>query len=102
MPFIRPYSERKEQELTATIKYAPDSSSPQTYEELLAKVRQTCQIYQRETTEGKTAAVVILHKMCDGYPNILTREQYNALINILHPFTESAVGQKHKEMFGYT
>jgi peroxiredoxin len=102
MPFIRPYSERKEQELTATIKYAPDSSSPQTYEELLAKVRQTCQIYQRETTEGKTAAVVILHKMCDGYPNTLTREQYNALINILHPFTESAVGQKHKEMFGYT
>lgn len=102
MPFIRPYSERKEQELTATIKYAPGSSSPQTYEELLAKVRQTCQIYQRETTEGKTAAVVILHKMCDGYPNTLTREQYNTLINILHPFTESAVGQKHKEMFGYT
>ncbi|MBO5549087.1 MAG: TlpA family protein disulfide reductase, partial [Prevotella sp.] len=72
------------------------------YDELLAKVKQTCQIYDRETSGGKTAAVVVLHKMCDAYPNKLTREQYNTLISILSPYAETASGQKHKEMFGYT
>ena len=100
MPFLMPYSER--QNMTATIKYDTDPTAPQTYDELLAKVKQTCKIYDRETPGGKTAAVVILHKMCDGYPNKLTQEQYNTLIGILSPYAETASGQKHKEMFGYT
>ena len=100
MPFLMPYSEQ--QNMTATIKYDTDPTAPQTYDELLAKVRQTCQIYDRETSGGKTAAVVILHKMCDGYPHKLTQEQYNTLISILSPYAETASGQKHKDMFGYT
>ena len=100
MPFLMPYSER--QNMTATIKYDTDPTAPQTYDELLAKVKQTCHIYDRETSGGKTAAVVILHKMCDGYPNKLTQEQYNTLIGILSPYAETASGQKHKDMFGYT
>ena len=100
MPFLMPYSER--QNMTATIKYDTDPTAPQTYDELLAKVKQTCHIYDRETSGGKTAAVVILHKMCDGYPHKLTQEQYNTLIGILSPYAETASGQKHKEMFGYT
>ena len=100
MPFFLPYS--KQQDMTATIKYDTDPTTPQTYDELLAKVKQTCHIYDRETSGGKTAAVVILHKMCDGYPHQLTQEQYNMLIGILSPYAETASGQKHKEMFGYT
>ena len=100
MPFLMPYSER--QNTTATIKYDTDPTAPQTYDELLAKVKQTCHIYDRETSGGKTAAVVILHKMCDGYPHKLTQEQYNTLIGILSPYAETASGQKHKDMFGYT
>lgn len=100
MPFLLPYSER--QNKTATIKYDTDPTAPQTYDELLAKVKQTCHIYDRETSGGKTAAVVILHKMCDGYPHQLTQEQYNTLIGILSPYAETASGQKHKDMFGYT
>ena len=100
MPFLLPYSER--QNTTATIKYDTDPTAPQTYDELLAKVKQTCHIYDRETSGGKTAAVVILHKMCDGYPHKLTQEQYNTLIGILSPYAETASGQKHKDMFGYT
>ena len=100
MPFLMPYSER--QNMTATIKYDTDPTAPQTYDELLAKVKQTCHIYDRETSGGKTAAVVILHKMCDGYPHQLTQEQYNTLIGILSPYAETASGQKHKDMFGYT
>lgn len=100
MPFFLPYS--KQQDMTATIKYDTDPTAPQTYDELLAKVKQTCQIYDRETSGGKTAAVVVLHKMCDAYPHKLTREQYNTLISILSPYAETASGQKHKEMFGYT
>ena len=100
MPFFLPYS--KQQDMTATIKYDADPTAPQTYDELLAKVKQTCQIYDRETSGGKTAAVVILHKMCDGYPHQLTQKQYNTLIGILSPYAETASGQKHKEMFGYT
>jgi len=100
MPFILPYNAQQTAELT--IGPAIDPTAPQTYDELLAKVRQTCQIYDRETSGGKTAAVVVLHKMCDGYSQTLTREQYDTLIGILSPYAETAVGQKHKEMFGYT
>lgn len=100
VPFLLPYSEA--QKMTASLKYDADPAAPQNYDELLAKVRQTCRIYDRETSGGKTAAVVILHKMCDGYPRTLTREQYNTLIGILSPYAETASGQKHKEMFGYT
>jgi len=96
-PFMQPIIQ-----LTMTMKPAPDPATPQTYEELLSKVKQTCHIYQRETSGGKTAAVVILHKMCEGYPHKLTREQYNTLIAILSPFAETAAGQKHKDMFGYS
>ena len=99
-PLFQPYSDT--QAMTATLKYNTDPSAPQTYEELLAKVKQACQIYQRETSGGKTAAVVVLHKMCESYPHKLTQEQYNTLIGILTPFTETAAGQKHKEMFGIT
>ena len=101
IPFLLPYSSEP-QRIKATIKYDTDPTAPQTYDELLAKVKQTCQIYDRETSGGKTAAVVVLHKMCDGYPNKLTREQYNTLIGILSPYTEKPAVQKHKEMFGYT
>ena len=100
-PFILPYSSEP-QRIKATIKYDTDPTAPQTYDELLAKVKQTCQIYDRETSGGKTAAVVVLHKMCDSYPNKLTREQYNTLIGILSPYTEKTADQKHKEMFGIT
>ena len=100
MRFIQVYSEQPE--MTATLKYNTDPTAPQTYDELLAKVKQTCQIYDRETSGGKTAAVVVLHKMCDGYPHKLTREQYNTLIGILSPYAEKTADQKHKEMFGIT
>ena len=100
MRFIQVYSEQPE--MTATFKYSHDPTAPQTYNELLAKVKQTCQIYERETSVGKTAAVVVLHKMCEGYPHKLTHTQYNTLIGILTPFTETAAEQKHKEMFGIT
>ena len=99
-PFFQPYDKQLTGELT--IGPAIDPKAPQTYDELLAKVKQTCKIYDRETSGGKTAAVVVLHKMCDGYPHTLTREQYNTLISILSPYAETASGQKHKEMFGYT
>ena len=99
-PLFQPYDKQLTGELT--IGPAIDPTAPQTYDELLAKVKQTCKIYDRETSGGKTAAVVVLHKMCDGYPHKLTREQYNTLIGILSPYAETASGQKHKEMFGYT
>ena len=101
IPFILPYSVEP-QKIKATIKYDTDPTSPQTYDELLAKVKQTCQIYDREKSGGKTAAVVVLHKMCDGYPHKLTQEQYNTLIGILSPYAETTADQKHKEMFGIT
>ena len=100
LPFLLPFSEPRE--MSATLKYDTDPTAPQTYDELLAKVKQTCQIYDRETSGGKTAAIVVLHKMCDAYPNKLTQEQYNTLIGILSPYTEKTADQKHKEMFGYT
>ena len=98
-PFIQPLAPIS---YSGTAEYAADPTAPKTYEELLAKVRSTCNIYQRETEGGKTAAVVILHKMCEGYPNRLTNEQYNTLIGIINPFVDEAKGQRHKDMFAYT
>ena len=98
-PFIQPIAPIS---YNGTAEYAAEPTAPKTYEELLAKVQSTCDIYQRETEGGKTAAVVILHKMCEGYPNKLTNEQYNTLIGIINPFVDEAKGQRHKDMFAYT
>ena len=40
VPFLLPYSEA--QKMTASLKYDADPTAPQNYDELLAKVRQTC------------------------------------------------------------
>ena len=98
-PFVQPIAPIS---YSGTVEYAAEPTAPKTYEELLAKVRSTCNIYQRETEGGKTAAVVILHKMCEGYPDRLTNEQYNTLIGIINPFVDEAKGQRHKDMFAYT
>ena len=98
-PFIQPIAPIS---YNVTAEYAAEPTAPKTFEELLAKVQSTCDIYQRETEGGKTAAVVILHKMCEGYPNKLTNEQYNTLIGIINPFVDEAKGQRHKDMFAYT
>jgi len=98
-PFIQPIAPIS---YNGTAEYAAEPTAPKTYEELLAKVKSICDIYQRETEGGKTAAVVILHKMCEGYPNKLTNEQYNTLIGIINPFVDEAKGQRHKDMFAYT
>lgn len=98
-PFIQPIAPIS---YNGTAEYAAEPTAPKTFEELLAKVKSTCDIYQRETEGGKTAAVVILHKMCEGYPNKLTNEQYNTLIGIINPFVDEAKGQRHKDMFAYT
>ena len=52
-PFIQPLAPIS---YSGTAEYAADPTAPKTYEELLAKVRSTCNIYQRETEGGKTAA----------------------------------------------
>lgn len=98
-PFIQPLAPIS---YNGTVEYASEPTAPKTYEELLAKVQSTCDIYQRETEGGKTAAVVILHKMCEAYPHRLTNKQYNTLIGIINPFVDEAKGQRHKDMFAYT
>lgn len=98
-PFIQPLAPIS---YNGTVEYAAEPTAPKTYEELLAKVQSTCDIYQRETEGGKTAAVVILHKMCEAYPHRLTNKQYNTLIGIINPFVDEAKGQRHKDMFAYT
>ena len=98
-PFIQPIAPIS---YNGTVEYASEPTAPKTYEELLAKVQSTCDIYQRETEGGKTAAVVILHKMCEAYPHRLTNKQYNTLIGIINPFVDEAKGQRHKDMFAYT
>jgi len=98
-PFIQPIAPIS---YNGTVEYAAEPTAPKTYEELLAKVQSTCDIYQRETEGGKTAAVVILHKMCEAYPHRLTNKQYNTLIGIINPFVDEAKGQRHKDMFAYT
>ena len=71
-----------------------------TFEELQAKVKRVCQIYGRETEQGRTSAVIVLNKLCNGYDKQLTEQEYNTLLRLIDPLFASAKNESHQQMLG--
>ena len=60
-------------------------------EEFMAKVKRTCEIFQRETSQGQMAAGVVLNKTCNTFNGKLTKEQYFDLLFLLHDLQEERI-----------
>ncbi len=71
-------------------------------EEFMAKVKRTCEIFQRETPQGQTAAGVVLNKTCNAFSGKLTKEQYFDLLSNIQPLVDSAKNENLKGILGYS
>ena len=69
-----------------------------TYDDLLAKVEKICQIYNRETEQGRTSAVIVLNKLCNSYNGKLSKKQYDKLTNLILPLIASTKNEGHESM----
>ena len=71
-------------------------------EEFMAKVKRTCEIFQRETPQGKTAAGVVLNKTCNAFSGKLTKEQYYDLLSNIQPLVDSEKNENLKSILAYS
>ena len=71
-------------------------------EEFMAKVKRTCEIFQRETPQGRTAAGVVLNKTCNAFNGKLTKEQYYDLLSNIQPLVDSEKNENLKSILAYS
>ena len=71
-------------------------------EAFMAKVKRTCEIFQRETPQGQTAAGVVLNKTCNAFSGKLTKEQYFDLLSNIQPLVDSEKNENLKSILGYS
>ena len=62
----------------------------------------TCEIFQRETPQGRTAAGVVLNKTCNAFSGKLTKEQYFDLLSNIQPLVDSEKNENLKGILGYS
>ena len=79
-----------------------DPADAMSVEEFMAKVKRTCEIFQRETPQGKTAAGVVLNKTCNAFSGKLTKEQYFDLLSNIQPLVDSEKNENLKSILGYS
>ncbi len=80
----------------------PTAQDMGSVEEFMAKVKRTCEIFQRETPQGQTAAGVVLNKTCNAFSGKLTKEQYFDLLSNIQPLVDSAKNENLKGILGYS
>ena len=78
------------------------SADAMSVEEFMAKVKRTCEIFQRETPQGKTAAGVVLSKTCNAFSGKLTKEQYFDLLSSIQPLVDNEKNENLKSILGYS
>lgn len=71
-------------------------------EEFMAKVKRTCEIFQRETPQGKTAAGVVLNKTCNAFSGKLTKEQYFDALSNIQPLVDNEKNENLKNILAYS
>ena len=79
---------------------APADALP--VEEFMAKVKRTCEIFQRETSQGQMAAGVVLNKTCNAFSGKLTKEQYFDLLSNIQPLVDSEKNENLKSILAYS
>ena len=85
----------------AQIKYdtTPDAM---TVDVFMAKVKRTCEIFQRETPQGQMAAGVVLNKTCNAFNGKLTKEQYFDLLSSIQPLVDNEKQENLKSILAYS
>lgn len=79
-----------------------DPADAMSVEEFMAKVKRTCEIFQRETPQGKTAAGVVLNKTCNAFSGKLTKEQYFDALSNIQPLVDSEKNENLKSILAYS
>ena len=93
-PFIAHYKE--------TTHPNPPVGREYNVEEFMAKVKRTCEIFQRETPQGRTAAGVVLNKTCNAFNGKLTKEQYFDLLSNIQPLVDNEKNENQKSILAYS
>ena len=101
-PFIAHYKRPAATGTTVAGSQYNASADAMSVEAFMAKVNRTCEIFQRETPQGKTAAGVVLNKTCNAFNGKLTKEQYFDLLNNIQPLVDSAKNENLKGILGYS
>ena len=101
-PFIAHYKQPSASgTFVAGLQYnAPADALP--VEEFMAKVKRTCEIFQRETPQGRTAAGVVLNKTCNAFNGKLTKEQYFDLLSSIQPLVDNEKNENLKSILAYS
>ena len=73
-----------------------------TVDVFMAKVKRTCEIFQRETPQGRMAAGVVLNKTCNAFNGKLTKEQYFDLLSSIQPLVDSEKNENLKSILAYS
>ena len=79
-----------------------DPADAMSVEEFMAKVKRTCEIFQRETPQGKTAAGVVLNKTCNAFNGKLTKEQYFDALSNIQPLVDNEKNENLKSILAYS
>ncbi len=104
-PFIAHYKpkapESEGMAFDAQIKYGttPDEM---TVDVFMAKVKRTCEIFQRETPQGQMAAGVVLNKTCNAFTGQLTQQQYYDLLSCIQPLVDNEKNENLKSILAYS
>lgn len=104
-PFIAYYKPKAEAEtgeriLDTGAKHTAIESMP--VDEFMAKVKRTCEIFRRETHQGRIAAGVVLNKTCNAFNGKLTKEQYFDLLSFIQPLVDNEKDHDMKNILAYS
>ena len=104
-PFIAQYkpqaAESEGMAFDAQMQY-DTSSEAMTVDLFMAKVKRTCEIFQRETPQGRMAAAVVLNKTCNAFSGQLTQQQYFDLLNCIQPLVDNEKNENLKSILAYS
>ena len=78
------------------------SSEAMTVDLFMAKVKRTCEIFQRETPQGRMAAGVVLNKTCNAFSGQLTQQQYFDLLGCIQPLVDNEKDENLKSILAYS
>ncbi len=73
-----------------------------TVDVFMEKVRRTCEIFQRETPQGRMAAGVVLNKTCNTFTGQLTQQQYYDLLSCIQPLVDNEKNENLKSILAYS
>lgn len=78
------------------------SSEAMTVDVFMAKVKRTCEIFQRETPQGQMAAGVIINKTCNDFKGKLTKQQYFDILSCIQPLVDKEKNPDLKNILAYS